>query len=75
MVALQPRTPQTYFANPKNMSEQKYSYWLKSGIYSGMQKFSMLLFGVGSVLLLTRALTIDEMGVWSLFLVFIGSNT
>lgn len=55
------------------MSEQRYSYWLKSGIYSGMQKFSMLIFGVGSVLLLTRALSIDEMGVWSLFLVFTGT--
>lgn len=38
-----------------------------------MQKFSMLLFGVASVKLLTNALPIPTMGVWSLFLIFTGT--
>ncbi|MBO9154225.1 lipopolysaccharide biosynthesis protein [Chitinophaga sp. GCM10012297] len=54
------------------MSEPKYTYWLRSGIYSGMQKVAVLLFGIGSVLLLTRSLTKSDMGVWNLFLLFAG---
>ena len=54
------------------MSEQKYTYWLKSGIYSGLQKIAVLLFGIGSVLVLTRSLTKSDMGVWNLFLVYTG---
>ncbi|WP_343703003.1 oligosaccharide flippase family protein [Chitinophaga sp.] len=52
------------------MSEQKYTYWLRSGIYSGLQKAAVLLFGIGSVLVLTRTLPIADMGTWNLFLVF-----
>lgn len=54
------------------MSEPKYTYWLRSGIYSGMQKVAVLLFGFGSVLLLTRWLSKPDMGVWNLFLLFAG---
>ncbi len=54
------------------MSTPKYTYWLKSGIYSGLQKAAVLLFGIGSVLVLTRSLTKSEMGVWNLFLLFAG---
>ncbi|NML39066.1 flippase [Chitinophaga sp. G-6-1-13] len=54
------------------MSEPKYTYWLKSGIYSGMQKMAVLLFGIGSVLVLTRSLPKSDMGVWNLFLVYTG---
>ncbi|MGN7723888.1 flippase [Chitinophaga sp. 22620] len=54
------------------MSEPKYTYWLKSGVYSGLQKAAVLLFGIGSVLVLTRTLTKSEMGVWNLFLLFAG---
>jgi O-antigen/teichoic acid export membrane protein len=54
------------------MSDPKYTYWLKSGIYSGLQKIAVLLFGIGSVLVLTRSLTKSDMGVWNLFLVYTG---
>lgn len=54
------------------MSEPKYTYWLKSGIYSGMQKMAVLMFGICSVLVLTRSLTKSDMGVWNLFLVYTG---
>src|SRR5262245_7293336 len=52
------------------MSDQKYTYWLRSGIYSGLQKASVLLFGVGSILILTRTLSKPDMGTWNLFLVY-----
>lgn len=52
------------------MSDQKYTYWLKSGIYSGLQKAAVLLFGIGSILVLTRTLPISDMGTWNLFLVY-----
>ena len=52
------------------MSDQKYAYWIKSGFYSGLQKMAVLLFGVGTVLLLTRSLSKSDMGVWNLFLVY-----
>lgn len=54
------------------MSEKKYSYWLQSGIYSGLQKLTVVLFGFGTVIMLTRATKPEEMGVWSLFLIFVG---
>lgn len=54
------------------MSNPKYTYWLKSGIYSGLQKIAVLLFGIGSVLVLTRSLSKSDMGVWSLFLTTTG---
>ncbi|UYQ95241.1 flippase [Chitinophaga horti] len=54
------------------MSEKKYAYWLKSGVYSGLQKLTVVLFGFGTVMLLTRSTDPADMGVWSLFLIFIG---
>lgn len=54
------------------MSDQKYNYWLKSGTYNGLQKGSVLVFGMASIMLLTRTLTIADMGVWNLFLVYTG---
>lgn len=54
------------------MSNSKYTYWLKSGLYSGLQKTAVLLFGIGSVLVLTRSLSKEDMGVWNLFLVCTG---
>ena len=47
---------------------QKYAYWIHSGFYSSLQKLSVLIFGIGSTMLLTRWLDKHEMGVWSLFL-------
>jgi lipopolysaccharide exporter len=54
------------------MSEKKYSYWLQSGVYSGLQKLTVVLFGFGTVIMLTRSMSKPDMGVWSLFLIFIG---
>lgn len=50
----------------------KYRYWLHSGKYSMMQKIIMLVFGLGSFMLLARALTPNQLGVWGLFLVISG---
>ena len=47
---------------------QKYAYWIHSGFYSSLQKLSVLFFGIGSIMLLTRWLDKHEMGIWSLFL-------
>lgn len=48
----------------------KYQGWIVSGIFNGLQKLSVSLFGVISTMLLAKkALTKDEMGVWALFLV------
>lgn len=48
----------------------KYQGWIVSGIFNGLQKLSIPVFGVISTMLLAkRALTKDEMGVWALFLV------
>lgn len=48
----------------------KYQGWIMSGIFNGLQKLSIPVFGVISTMLLAkRALTKDEMGVWALFLI------
>ncbi|ATL48454.1 hypothetical protein COR50_15500 [Chitinophaga caeni] len=52
--------------------EKKYQYWITSGVYSGLQKLAVLFFGFGSVLVLVRFLTKEEMGIWSLFLLITG---
>ena len=44
------------------------SYWLKSGFYTIMERVSVLIFGLGSLLILTRALTEEQLGTWVLFL-------
>ncbi len=51
-------------------TKTKYSGWLLAGLYNGLQKISIPLFGVASTMILAHgALTKEEMGVWSLFLV------
>jgi len=50
------------------MSEQKKGYWIRSGTYTILQRSSMLLFGVGSFMLLVRMLSKEDFGIWSLFL-------
>lgn len=52
------------------MSEQKKSYWLTSGIYTVLQRFSTLVFNFGSTSLLFRIfkLNLNELGTWGLFL-------
>lgn len=51
-------------------NKTKYSGWLLAGLYNGLQKISIPLFGLASTMILAHeALTKEEMGVWSLFLV------
>jgi lipopolysaccharide exporter len=44
------------------------NYWIKSGLFSLLDRLSGVLFGFGSVYLLLRALSKGEFGVWTLFL-------
>lgn len=44
------------------------NYWIKSGLFSLLDRLSGVLFGFGSVYLLLRALSREEFGVWTLFL-------
>ena len=53
-------------------AKNKYAYWLHAGVYSGLQKLSVLLFGILSTVILTRSIDKYEMGVWSLFLTIAG---
>ena len=46
----------------------KKSYWLKAGLFSLSERFSLLLFGFGSLFLLLRMLPKIGFGVWVLFL-------
>ncbi len=47
----------------------KYNGWLIAGIYNGLQKISIPIFGVASTMILAHgAITKAEMGMWSLFL-------
>jgi lipopolysaccharide exporter len=48
---------------------KKYSYWIHSGKYTAIQKFSVLGMGIVSFMLLTRVLGPDGFGVWGLFMV------
>src|SRR5574337_1895707 len=48
---------------------KKYSYWLSSGKYSMMQRFSVVLSGLFTFMLLTRLFTPDKYAVWGLFMV------
>ncbi|MCK7555276.1 oligosaccharide flippase family protein [Chitinophaga sedimenti] len=54
------------------MSDKKYAYWLQSGTYSGLQKLAVVAFGLGTTMMLTRHMSKPEMGVWALFLIFVG---
>ena len=47
---------------------KKYSYWIQSGKYTAVQKFSVLGMGIVSFMLLTRVLGPAGFGVWGLFL-------
>lgn len=49
-------------------AEKKYSYWFNTGIYSFLQRMSVLFFGIASFSVLARALSTDHMGIWAHFL-------
>ncbi len=44
------------------------SYWLKSGVYTFLQRVSSLLFGFGAFFFLIRTLSKEAFGVWAIFL-------
>ncbi|MFT4153084.1 flippase [Parafilimonas sp.] len=44
------------------------SYWIRSGFYSVLQRFSLTVFGLVNFIILTRVLSTAEMGTWALFL-------
>lgn len=48
------------------------SYWIRSAFYTFLQRFSLTLFGFLSLALLTRKLSIAQMGDWALFLAITG---
>lgn len=51
------------------MSEgKKYGYWLNAGIYSLLQRVSVMFFGICSFSVLARTLSHEMVGVWALFL-------
>jgi lipopolysaccharide exporter len=47
---------------------KKYSYWINSGKYTAVQKFSVLGMGIVSFMLLARVLGPAGFGVWGLFM-------
>jgi O-antigen/teichoic acid export membrane protein len=48
------------------------SYWIRSAFYTFFQRFSLTFFGFLNLVLLTRKLTVDQMGMWALFLTITG---
>ncbi len=50
------------------MSPPKNSYWLRSGLFSIFEKGSVFVFGFGTMLILFRILTMEQMGAWGIFL-------
>lgn len=65
-VALQPAA----FSYHKTDFLKKYltSYWVRSAYFSFLQRFSLIFFGLINFMMLTRTLTLSEMGSWALFL-------
>ena len=51
------------------MNIKKGSYWLKSGAYTFMERFSLQLFRFGSFYLLVRGLSKEHFGIWTIFLI------
>ncbi len=49
------------------MSAAQKSYWLKSGLFSILEKGSVFIFGFGGIALLARGLTLEAFGVWAVF--------
>lgn len=48
---------------------KRYSYWIHSGKYTAIQKFSVLGMGILSFMLLARMVGPKEFGVWGLFMI------
>lgn len=45
------------------------SYWIRSALFTILQRFSVTIFGFANFIILIRTLSKPEMGVWALFLV------
>jgi|GEM_PF-4656230 len=50
------------------MAFSKNSYWMKSGVYTILQRVTNLFTGFGSFFILVRTFDKDEMGAYALFL-------
>jgi lipopolysaccharide exporter len=48
------------------------SYWIRSAFYTFFQRFSLTFFGFINFVLLTRKLTVEQLGTWALFLTITG---
>lgn len=48
------------------------SYWIRSAFFTFLQRFSLTFFGFLNLMLLTRSLSIRQMGIWALFLTVTG---
>lgn len=46
----------------------KDNYWLKSGFINVLQNGASVLFGLGSLALLTRSLSVSDYGVWTIYM-------
>ena len=49
------------------MAATQKTYWLKSGIFSILEKGSVFVFGFGSIALLARGLSLEAFGIWAVF--------
>lgn len=49
------------------MAATKKTYWLKSGIFSILEKGSVFVFGFGSIAILARGLSLEAFGIWAVF--------
>lgn len=49
------------------MTANNKSYWIKSGLLTFMERFSVQLFGFGSFWCLVRTLSIADFGIWVIF--------
>lgn len=52
-------------------NNQQRSYWVKSGLLTILQRLSVLVFGLGSLFLMLRAMSKADFGTWALFLAVI----
>jgi lipopolysaccharide exporter len=58
--------------NHRSLKKYLSSYWIRSAFFTFFQRFSLTFFGFINFVLLTRKLTLDQMGTWALFLTITG---
>ena len=58
------------------MKTAKNNNWLLAGIFNGLQKLSIPIFGLVSTMILAKgALTVEEIGYWVFFQTALGAFT